>query len=70
MRIEDIGALYKVSASTISRRLARLRKAILAETRRILRVRLGLDESDLASVMKLVQSDLDLSISRMLKKIS
>jgi RNA polymerase sigma-70 factor len=58
----EIGALYGVHRVTIARWLAAARRELLAETRRLLRERLGLDTEALRSALRLVRSDLDLSL--------
>jgi RNA polymerase sigma-70 factor, ECF subfamily len=67
MTVQEIGVLYRVHASTISRWIARARGDVLSETRRLLCERLRLGESELASVMGLLESQLDLSIGRLLQ---
>ncbi len=65
--IDAIGTMYRVSGRTVHRWLAEARQLILAETRRILRERLGLADSQLDSLIGLVRSRLDLSIYRYLR---
>ena len=65
---EQMAAIYRVNAGTISRWLARARATLLAETQRLLRERLKLSRSQLASLSGLVISQLDLSLPRLLKK--
>jgi RNA polymerase sigma-70 factor (ECF subfamily) len=67
--VEDIDALAArglpagVNRSTVVRWLADVREALFKETRRLLRERLRLNDSEFESLMGLVRSDLDLSIS-------
>jgi RNA polymerase sigma-70 factor (ECF subfamily) len=66
MTVTEIGNVYHVHASTITRWLARSRQRILDETRRQLHLRLGAGTRDLESLLALVQSRLDVSICRFL----
>ncbi len=62
--VDAIGTMYRVSGRTVQRWLAEARATILAETRRLLQERLGVTESQLDSLIGLVQSRLDISIYR------
>ena len=62
--VDAIGTMYRVSGRTVQRWLAEARATILAETRRLLKERLGVSESQLDSLIGLVQSRLDISIYR------
>ncbi len=59
---DAIARLYRVDGSTIRRRLARLRQAILDETHRLLAVELGLDPSQAESLLALVRSRIEVSV--------
>jgi RNA polymerase sigma-70 factor (ECF subfamily) len=63
-----IGALYDVHPATIVKWLVRIRADILRRTRSLLGERLGLDSEALDSVMGLIQSRLDASISTILRR--
>jgi RNA polymerase sigma-70 factor (ECF subfamily) len=65
---EEISRIYRVSASTISRWLARARETLLEETRRLLTERFGLSRSQLDSLAGLVVSQLDVSLPRVLEE--
>lgn len=62
-----IGAMYRVSGATVRLWIKQWREAILAQTRRRLATRLRTDTQELDGVMGLVQSQLDLTISRLLR---
>jgi len=64
----EIGAICGGSSSTISRQLARVRAELLHGTRSRLAAELGLGHSDFASLARLIQSQLDLSIVRVLRE--
>jgi len=66
MTVDAIGTMYRVSGRTVQRWLAEARRTILAETRRLLSERLGLTDSRLDSLIGLVRSRLDISLSQYL----
>jgi len=66
MTVDAIGTMYRVSGRTVQRWLAEARRTILTETRRLLSVRLGLTDSRLDSLIGLVRSRLDISLSQYL----
>jgi RNA polymerase sigma-70 factor (ECF subfamily) len=62
-----IGAAYGTHRGTATRWLSAANHALLEETRRLLRTRLGLTESEFASVTILVKSGIGVSIERLLR---
>src|SRR5437764_756953 len=52
--VEELGALYRVAPSTISRRLAKAREELAERTRDVLSQRLGLSSSEVQSVLRLI----------------
>jgi RNA polymerase sigma-70 factor (ECF subfamily) len=68
MTANAIGALFRVSGRTVQRWLTELRQHILAETHRRLGERLGLSSSDLRGLLGLLQSEMDVSIARVLER--
>jgi RNA polymerase sigma-70 factor (ECF subfamily) len=68
MNTKAIGETYRVDERTVRKWLTNARDKILDETRRLLRERLSVKDSELDSLMVLVQSQLDLSIARYLDK--
>ena len=64
--VNDIAALYRIHRVTASRWISEIRHKLLHETRRRLQQRLGLDPASLDSAVRLVDSDLDLSLYRLL----
>lgn len=64
---DQIAALYKVTRSTVSRWLSAARSQVLAETQRLLQQRLGLSPAEFQSLAGVVVSQLDLSLSRVLR---
>lgn len=61
-----IGVMYSVSGRTVQRWLAELREGLLAATRENLGSRLGLGSSELDSLLGLVDSQLQVSLYRVL----
>jgi RNA polymerase sigma-70 factor (ECF subfamily) len=66
LSIDEIGAMYRVHRSTVARWIARCREELLTETRRRLQEKLQLSPSELRSLMGVVDSHIDVSLSRFL----
>jgi RNA polymerase sigma-70 factor, ECF subfamily len=66
--MERIGKMYAVNASTISRRMSAARASVVAEAQRLLREEMGVAPEDYESMARLLVSQLDLSVSRVLGK--
>jgi RNA polymerase sigma-70 factor (ECF subfamily) len=64
--IDGIGRLYGVHRATAARWLARARAGILERTRAELAHRVGVAATDVDSIIRLVQSRLDVSVARIL----
>ncbi|MCA9642066.1 MAG: hypothetical protein KC492_15275, partial [Myxococcales bacterium] len=62
--IDVIAAGRGVHRATAARRVGQAREQLLSETRRLLIAELNLSRSDLESVMRLIQSQLHLTLSR------
>jgi RNA polymerase sigma-70 factor (ECF subfamily) len=67
MTVDEIGAFYRTHRATAARWVARARATVLAETRRLLAERVACGESELQSVLRVVASQLDISIQRLLR---
>ena len=65
--MEQIGKLYHLSKSAVSRRLSRCRETLLGEVKRRLREELGVGDAELDSIMRMVTSQLHLSLPRLLR---
>lgn len=63
----QLGTMFALNQSNISRRLTSAREQILQKTRQILRAQQRLSDSEFESLSEMVQSQLDLSLSRILK---
>jgi RNA polymerase sigma-70 factor, ECF subfamily len=68
LSVDQIGGIYKVHRATAARWLAETRELLLHRTRTALSDRLGLETTELDSMMKLFGSRLDLSITGFLAK--
>jgi RNA polymerase sigma-70 factor (ECF subfamily) len=66
LKTAQIGSLLQVNQSTIVRRLANAREEIMSKMRGILQEQLHLSASEFASLLRLVQSQLDISLSKLL----
>jgi RNA polymerase sigma-70 factor (ECF subfamily) len=66
--LSQVSKMFHVDKSTLSRALASTRERVLERTRALLKDRLGVGSTDLDSLMRLLGSDLELSIERILKK--
>jgi RNA polymerase sigma-70 factor, ECF subfamily len=64
---ESIGKMYRVNGSTISRWLSLAREALLERTRAALQEELSLDHGAVNSLLRLVDSELSLSLARVLR---
>ncbi len=68
LSIDELGKLYQVHRATAARWLEQARAALLAETRRILTGRMGLTAGECDSLLRIAPQELDLTISRILRR--
>jgi len=68
LRTAQIASLFGVDRSTIKRRLAGCREHLLEKTRTILMEKLGISPTEFQSLAGLVQSQLNVSIERLLRR--
>lgn len=66
LNIDHIGAIYGIHRVSAARRLTRIRALLVDSTRRRLAERLRLGESELRSVLRLIESQVDISLRRVL----
>ena len=66
LTVDEIGELYHVHRATAARWVAKARDAVLAGTRRELGARLRLQRGEYESIMRLIQSQLHVSLSAIL----
>lgn len=70
LTLEQIGGLYRVNRSTVKRWLDDVRTQLSKGARRKLGARLGLAEEEVRQLIGLLQSQIDLSLSRILRPSS
>jgi len=68
LSLNQIGAMYQVNKSTISRRMARARETLLGRTRERLEEQLSIQPSELDSLLELLGPRLDLSLASVLNQ--
>jgi hypothetical protein len=66
LSLEETAAACRIGRSTAARWLAKARESILRETHRLLSARLRLTKPEVLSMLRLVQSEFDVSIHRYL----
>jgi RNA polymerase sigma-70 factor, ECF subfamily len=64
--IDELAALHGVHRATAARRIARARTELLSLTRQHLMRALGLDKTELDSVMRMIESNVHVSVQRIL----
>jgi RNA polymerase sigma-70 factor, ECF subfamily len=67
LTIDDIGKLHRVHRATAARWLAAIRDGLVERTRTLLADSLGVDTVEAASIIRMVQSQLDVSVIRHLQ---
>jgi RNA polymerase sigma-70 factor (ECF subfamily) len=65
-RLERVATMYRVSRATAARMITAAHEALSAETKRLLRERLKLSPSELESLVQLLQSQLEVSLVKLL----
>jgi RNA polymerase sigma-70 factor (ECF subfamily) len=68
LRLDEIAGIYRVHRATVARWIADARKQLLENTRSALERQLAVNSQEFESIVRLVQSELDLTVSRLLKK--
>ena len=66
LSVDALGSLYDVHRATAARWLRAAHEALGQRTRELLIERLGVTSEELASVLALIQSSLDVSLERLL----
>lgn len=67
LSIDEIGALYRVHRATVARWIAAVRETLFEATRARLETQLAISESEVDSVLRLIDSQLDISISALVR---
>jgi RNA polymerase sigma-70 factor, ECF subfamily len=68
LRLDEIAGIYRVHRATVARWIADARKQLLEDTREALEAQLAVNSQEFQSIVRLVQGELDLTVSRLLKK--
>ena len=68
LTIERIATMYGVNHSTVSRWMTAARAAVIATARKLLRDEMHVSPSEFDSLVRLLTSQLDLSVSGVLRK--
>lgn len=66
LTIDEIGAMYGLHRSNAARRIAKARDLLLSTTRRRLVLGLNVDRVEFESIMRMIESRIDVSIQRLL----
>jgi RNA polymerase sigma-70 factor (ECF subfamily) len=66
--IDDVARLEGVHRATAARKVARARARLNEETRRVMRDKLEVDAAELDSVLRLIESQVDASVRRLLAR--
>lgn len=67
LTLEELAKIHRIHPVTVSRRIAKAKRAVVVAMRRSLRNRLQLQANEIESLMGLVESQLDLTLSRILR---
>lgn len=67
LSIDEIGVLYRVHRATVARWIAAIRESLFEATRAHLVAQLAISESEVDSVLRLIDSQLDVSISAVMR---
>lgn len=68
LRFDEIAGIYRVHRATVARWIADARVALLDRTRAVLREQISVEGAELDSIMRLVTADIDVTVSRLLKR--
>jgi RNA polymerase sigma-70 factor, ECF subfamily len=68
LSIDQIGALYQVHRATAARWIAQARHSLLASVRKDLLVRLGLGRRDVDSILRVIKSQLQVSLRGLMSR--
>ena len=67
LAIDDIGRLYEIHRATAARWIAKAKQAVLLATRERLAARLNVEATELESIMRLIESRIEVSLTRHLR---
>lgn len=66
LNIDAIGAVYGVHRATVARWIEKIRAELLSQTQKILMQRIRVEPAELDSILRLIQSQMDVSLHRLL----
>ena len=66
MNIDKLGVMFQIHRATAARWLHSARESVFTETRRLLQQRLRLSPAEFDSLVRVLRSQLDLSVTRLL----
>jgi RNA polymerase sigma-70 factor (ECF subfamily) len=69
LNIDQIGAIHGVHRTTVARWLARIRDTLLSRTREALMSQLRIERDEFESIMRLIDSQLEVSLARCLETL-
>jgi RNA polymerase sigma-70 factor (ECF subfamily) len=69
LNIEQIGAIYRVHRATVARWIAHARELLLQRTRELLSRRVRVSNDELESILRLIESQMDVSLHRCLDQL-
>lgn len=68
LNIEQIGAIYRVHRATVARWIAHARELLLHRTRELLTRRVRVSNDELESILRMIESQMDVSLLRSLEE--
>jgi RNA polymerase sigma-70 factor (ECF subfamily) len=68
MTVAELGELHAVNASTVSRWVADARDRLVISTRKIMMKRLGLRPADMSSILRLIESRVEVSLTTLIDR--
>jgi RNA polymerase sigma-70 factor (ECF subfamily) len=68
LTIDELASLYKVHRATAARRLVAARKRMAERAREVLALHFGVRESEVSSLVRLINSQLDVTLGSILKR--
>jgi RNA polymerase sigma-70 factor (ECF subfamily) len=66
LSIDEVGVLLRMHRATAARQLVRVRASLLERTRQVMASRLRVDDAELQSILRLIESQLEVSLQRLL----
>jgi RNA polymerase sigma-70 factor (ECF subfamily) len=66
--LEQIGAIYQVNKSTVSRWIDKIRATLFETTKKEMSAQLRIDQNELQSIIHFIQSNLEVSMQRILEE--